>query len=257
MNQGRGRTVLGIVADLASIVSAITILSGAILLTISAGRHVLATSAADRAHVTAVRPQPPSSSSPIDIVSGLETTKNINTRNGHAARVAIVEFSDYQCPYCGRFARDLFPKLNSDFLGSGTVAYVFRNYPLEKIHPLALKASEAADCAAEQGKFWEMHNRLFDYQGHLDQPSLELHAAAIGLNKNLFSRCLDQDRTAGIREDQAEGRRLGVKGTPTFFIGTLRADGKIIPTHRIVGTPSYEEMKTVIEETLSAQIAAR
>jgi protein-disulfide isomerase len=80
------------------------------------------------------------------------------------ARVTVVEFSDYQCPFCGRHARETLPKIDETYIKTGKVKYVFRDFPLERIHPNAVKAAEAARCAGESGKYWEMHNRLFGDQ---------------------------------------------------------------------------------------------
>ena len=92
------------------------------------------------------------------------------------ARLTIVEFSDFECPFCGRFNRDTFPQLKSEYIDTGKVRYVFRNFPLERIHPRAMKSAEAGACAHLQGKFWPMHDRLFANQQALTEPDLVAHA---------------------------------------------------------------------------------
>src|SRR5262249_7401275 len=93
-------------------------------------------------------------------------------RGSTTARVTLVEFSDYQCPFCGRYARDTYAQLDHDYVKTGKVLYVFRNLPLESLHPQSFKAHEAALCAGDQGKYWEMHDQLFASQSALDATSI-------------------------------------------------------------------------------------
>ena len=103
---------------------------------------------------------------------------------------------------------------------TGKVRYVQKDLPLEAIHPQAMKAAEATHCAGDQGKYWEMHDRLFANQRELTPADLAKHAAALGQDANAFRTCLDGGRHAnGVRQDFSEGQKAGVKGTPTFFLG--------------------------------------
>jgi protein-disulfide isomerase len=158
-----------------------------------------------------------------------------------SGRLAIVEFSDFQCPYCARHATTTFPTLKSDLLQSGQVRYVAVQDPMESLHPLALAASEASECAAQQGHFWEMHERLFQGTRGMTRTEFIDDARAVGLNVGDFEQCIDDHRTLNrIRLDQAEARRLGVHGTPTFFVGTVRDDGSIDLVTRINGAAPAE-----------------
>ena len=97
------------------------------------------------------------------------------------AKVTLIEFSDYQCPFCSRHSRDTLPQLEREYIASGKLKYVFRNFPIESIHPQAFKAHEAANCAGEQGKYWEMHGRLFANQKAMSPKDLSDHAQALAL----------------------------------------------------------------------------
>jgi len=158
-------------------------------------------------------------------------------RGNKDAPVTIVEFSDFQCPYCSR-ARPAVNKVRETY--GDKVRVIFRNFPLS-IHPQALKAGEAASCAAEQGKFWEMHDRLFANQAKLQVPDLKEHAAALGLDAAAFAQCLDSSRhTADVQRDVEAGTGYGVSGTPSFFI-----NGR-----PLVGAQPFEGFAQVIDDEL-------
>ena len=133
-----------------------------------------------------------------------------------SAPVTIVEFSDFQCPFCSRVNPTL--KQVEDTYGD-QVRMVFRNFPLLQIHPQAAKAAEAASCAADQGKFWEMHDKLFANQQKLAVEDLKQHATELGLKSDAFNQCLDSgQKTAEWKKDMDEGSSYGLTGTPAFFI---------------------------------------
>ena len=136
--------------------------------------------------------------------------------------MTLVEYGDYECPYCGQ----AFPivKRLQERLGD-QVRFVFRNFPLSQMHPHAEHAAEAAELAAAQGKFWEMHDALYEHQKALDDQHLQEHAKAVGLDLGVFEDALAQHTAAPrVREDFLSGVRSGVNGTPTFFINGLRHD---------------------------------
>lgn len=139
------------------------------------------------------------------------------------AGLTLVEFSDYQCPYCGRYARQTLPQIVQDYVDAGKIRYAFLDFPLERIHPLAFKGAEAAHCAGEQGKYWEMHDRLFSHQQELTPWTA--HAEALGLDVKSFEECLSSDRFAGlVRSNMAEGQKAGVSGTPSFVLARTDPD---------------------------------
>ena len=170
------------------------------------------------------------------------------------APITLIEFSDYQCPFCARHARDTLAEIDKAYVSTGKVRYVFRNFPIEGIHPLAFRAHEAAACAAEQGKFWEMHTRLFANPKALDAEELPKHAERIGLEMSGFRTCFDSRRhSIRVRRDIAEGRSLGVNGTPMFFLGvTQPEDGKVKVLRMLRGAQDFEAFRNAIESLLHA-----
>jgi protein-disulfide isomerase len=139
------------------------------------------------------------------------------------ATVTMVEYGDYECSYCGRaypIVKEVQRRLGSKF------RFVFRNFPLTEIHPHAQHAAEAAEAAAAQGRFWEMHDALFEHQRSLDDPHLVHYAESLGLNRQRLAFELGNQTHAGrVREDFESGVRSGVSGTPTFFINGVRHEG--------------------------------
>jgi protein-disulfide isomerase len=170
------------------------------------------------------------------------------------APLTVVEFSDYQCPFCGQYARETMPQVVRDYVKTGKLRYVSGDLPLEEIHPQALKAAKAAACAGEQGKFWEMRDQLFKNQGALGQGELSLHAQAVGLDVLPFQRCLFSDKyEARVREGRDAASALGISGTPSFVIGLTDADGSKIQVLKVVvGSQSYPNFKQVLDRLLTA-----
>jgi protein-disulfide isomerase len=170
------------------------------------------------------------------------------------AKITLVEFTDYQCPFCSRHYRDTMPQIIKDYVDTGKVKYVLREFPLEAIHPLAFKASEAAQCAGEQGKYWEMHDRLFANQNALAQAQLLGHGEAIALDAAKFKSCLDGGKFAAkVRKDLGDAQKAGATGTPTFYLGRTDPGGREVKSVRkLVGAQPYASFKDAID-TLLAQ----
>ena len=168
---------------------------------------------------------------------------NAPRRGPEDAPVLIVEFADYECPYCQQIHPEL-KKLEQEY--AGKVALAFKDFPLP-MHPHAEKAAEAARCAAEQGKFWEFHDALFnDHQLELAQ--LKEHARTLKLDAASFDQCLDAgEQAAGVRKDFAQARRLGLTGTPAFFVNG----------HFLSGAVSYSTLREVVEQQLAAAVPSR
>jgi protein-disulfide isomerase len=147
-----------------------------------------------------------------------------HTQGKASAPVTLVEYGDYECPYCLKaypIVKSIQKRLGNKLL------FVFRNFPLSRIHPNSIEAAEAAEIAGTQDKFWEMHDYLFEHQKELDDSSLKRHAAALGLDTASFNHDLDKHTQASrVREDFLSGVRSGVNGTPTFFINGVRHDGR-------------------------------
>jgi protein-disulfide isomerase len=177
-------------------------------------------------------------------------------RGENTAKVTLIEFSDYQCPYCSRHARETLPQIEKEYIQTGKVRYTVKSLPMEAIHKSAFKAAEAAGCAGEQGKFWEMYNRLFGNQKELDQ--WKVHAEAIGLDVPKFEECMTSGRQAGpVRSDIAEAQKAGVTGTPAFFLAYTDAKSTTVKTvTRLVGAQPYASFKTAIDKLLVETQAA-
>ena len=141
----------------------------------------------------------------------------------HSAPVTLVEYGDYECPYCLK----AYPIVKSIQKRMGDkLRFVFRNFPLTTLHPHAQYAAEAAEIAGAQGRFWEMHDYLFEHQQELEISSLKQHAAALGLDTERFNYDMDNHTQAPrVREDFLSGVRSGVNATPTFFINGTRHNG--------------------------------
>jgi protein-disulfide isomerase len=167
------------------------------------------------------------------------------------APLTIIEFSDYQCPYCKRHVDQTLPKLLADYVDTGKARYAFRDYPLEQIHPLAAKAAEAARCAGDQGRYWEMHDRLFANQKELEPEKLPTHATALKLDEAAFRACLDGSRNAArVKEDLQAGEELGARGTPMFVVGPT--GGNLVTSGVIIhGAQPIAVFKSEIEKLLA------
>jgi len=147
------------------------------------------------------------------------------------------------------------PQIDSEYIKTGKLKYVVRDFPLEAIHKDAFKAAEAAHCAGEQGKFWEMHVRLYDNQRALGLSNLSLHAQALGLEMPRFQKCLDGGKySTKVRKDLADGQKAGITGTPAFFLGVTVPN---VPTVKVVrvlkGAQPYTSFKDAIDSLLSSQ----
>ncbi len=157
------------------------------------------------------------------------------------APVTIIEFSDYQCPFCARFVQETFPTIQKEYIDTGKVNVVFRDFPLP-FHEYAQKAAEAAECAGEQGKYYEMHDKLF-YDGvEGGVATFKKYATNLGLDTASFNSCLDSGSMASeVAADMQAGSNVGVTGTPAFII-----NGRLIS-----GAQPYAVFKQVIDDELS------
>jgi protein-disulfide isomerase len=176
-------------------------------------------------------------------------------KGDRTAKITLVEFTDYQCPFCSRHFRDTMPQLVNEYVKTGKVRYVLRDLPLESIHPQAVKAAEAANCSGEQGKYWEMHERLFTNQNALAVAQLSDHAKAVGLELGKFNSCLESGKyTAKVRKDIADAQKAGATGTPTFFVGLTDGEAtQIKAVKKIVGSQAYAVFKSTLDGLLAAQ----
>lgn len=170
------------------------------------------------------------------------------------AKVVMVEFSEFQCPFCGRYARELGASINEQFVQPGVIRVAFRNLPLESIHPLARPAALSALCAGEQGKFWKAHDLLFADQGRLGEiVSGGILANSLGLTIPTYEACMASDRPAlRIQNDKATAASLGITGTPTFLIGYALPDGRVQVTTRFSGMAPASAYRQAFQEAAKA-----
>jgi protein-disulfide isomerase len=171
------------------------------------------------------------------------------------APVTVVEYSDYQCPFCARNYRDVMPILQKEYIDTGKLRFVMRENPIASLHKNAMNASSAALCAGDQGKYWEMHNLLFENQKELGVDNLKSFAGTIGLDTASFNECLDGKKTAGqVRKDMASSAKLGMRGTPGFFIGLtdLSDPDKVEASVYLKGAKSIDSFKASIDDLLES-----
>lgn len=165
-----------------------------------------------------------------------------HSKGPQAAPITIIEFSDFQCPYCGKFWKETLPRLEAEYVKPGTVRFVYRHFAILGQHSVA--AAQAAECAAEQGKFWEYHDKLFASQGPFafTAQNLKHYAKELGLDTAAFNQCLDSGKYAQkVEGETGTGQMLGLRGTPAFFI-----NGRLL-----VGAHPFETFRSVIDEEVT------
>ena len=158
------------------------------------------------------------------------------------APVTIIEFSDYQCPYCRRWTEQVEKQIIETY--GDKVRIVYRDFPLTSIHPESLPAAEAANCAGEQGKYWEYHDALFAQKHGLGEKAYLAYAKDLGLDVDKFSACLDEHRYRDeVMADREYAINLGIRSTPTFFVNGIA----------VVGAQPFDVFKSIIDRELEAK----
>jgi protein-disulfide isomerase len=166
------------------------------------------------------------------------------------ATIAVVEFSDYQCPYCREFHERIYPRLKKEYVETGIVQFVHKDLPLKSIHPQAMPAALAASCAGLQKRFWPMHEALYANHGKLSPTLYPQLAHELGLDEAKFTACLSEaSREQVIMRDVVEARGLGITGTPSFVIGKIQGDTLTV-VRLAKGAPSFEGFAQEIEKLL-------
>jgi protein-disulfide isomerase len=189
-------------------------------------------------------PQPPEPPSAL-------ATQDESFRGASDARVAIIEYADFECPYCGQYEHDIYPQISKDYVQTGKVRYFFRDLPLP-MHPHAIGAARAAKCAGEQGKFWEMHDSLYAKQNTIRDADMPGRAKELGLDTAKFAECFSSDRyNDEIKKKAIEAQKMGISGTPTFFIGGVDQDGNVKNMKMVIGMHPYDVFKSVIDDSLA------
>jgi protein-disulfide isomerase len=193
---------------------------------------------------------------PAPNVTSISVRSGETFRGDSGARVAIIEYADFECPYCGEFERETFPQILSDYIATGKLKYFYRDLPLP-MHARAMPAARAARCAGEQGKYWEMHDSLFARQEALSTPALLDRAQTLGLDTAKFTECQSSQKYVDdIQNSMSEAQQMRIDGTPTFFVGVVEPSGDVTVKKRLQGTAPFDVFKTAIDALLASNEAA-
>ena len=177
------------------------------------------------------------------------------SKGSTSAPLVMVEYSDYECPFCIRHFTQTAPLIEQTYVRTGKIRYFFRDFPIAENHPQAIRAHVASHCADEQGKFWPMHDRLFSAPGSHEPQLLAARAQEAGLNVAAFNACYASGKyTAPVQQSTQFAISIGGEGTPFFVLGTLDADGK---TMRPIKTISGAQPWAVFQQTLDAALAGK
>lgn len=201
-------------------------------------------------HVLVRLGTPVSSRPPISVPTMPIVLEGVPTLGTAGARVAMVVFSDFECPYCASLATDIIPPLKRRYVDSGKVRVAFRHLPLPN-HARAIRAAESAECAARQGKFWAMHDSLFQPPMRLGESELETHAREAGLDTVAFAGCMTGAAADRVTADLAIARDLGLMATPSIIVGVETADGTIRAVEVITGARPVKEFEKALDRALS------
>ena len=192
---------------------------------------------------------------PVQEVERILKVSDDPTKGNRNATLTLIEFTDYQCPFCGRHTRSVLPQIEKELIDTGKIRYVLRDFPLSSIHPQAAKAHEAAHCAGEQGKYWEMHDQLFANQKDLEADKLVGHAQAAGVSDApAFQACLDSGKyEARLKASLKEGTEAGIRGTPSFLLGQTKPKGTVKAVKLIRGAQPFPVFQQQIDALLDPE----
>jgi protein-disulfide isomerase len=175
-----------------------------------------------------------------------QSLNGMHVRGARDARVGLIVFSDFECPVCGTFARDVLPAIVDRYVSEGRVLLAFSDFPLESIHPSAMRLSAIAECAGQQKLFWPVHDRLFAAQ---IRPSAEQEAVAM-LDQPALQECLATNASQLVRRRLSRAASLGLTGTPSLFVGRMEGDNVIV-TDALVGLKTVKELAAVLDRRLT------
>jgi len=195
---------------------------------------------------------PPYSAKDVNLNLAVDETQIGGNRN---ANVVLVEFADYECPYCRQFAKDTMKQIEHDYIDSGRIGFVFHDFPIESSHPHAFSAALAALCAGEQGHMWEMNHKLLAESSALGREDLFRDAETLKLDMAKFGGCFADDKTANrLRQSMREASALGIDGTPMFLLGIKKpGSNKIKGLRMIEGAYPFEVFKETMDMLIASQ----
>jgi protein-disulfide isomerase len=170
-------------------------------------------------------------------------------RGSSNAPLAIIEYSDFECSFCARFATEIYPRIDADYIQTGKVKYFFRDLPAPE-HTNSFFKARVARCAGDQGLFWEMHDWLFIQGPKSTAQDIEAEGKALGLDIPEFNGCLSNDRfTSNIQRSITGARRMGLQGTPAFLIGILDTEATTVHVAQVLlGADSYEPFRQALDK---------
>lgn len=183
--------------------------------------------------------------------SGRVSIQGAPSRGNPSAKVAVLEYADFECPSCAKALVELLPRIDAEYVTTGKVLFVFHYYPLQSIHPSATVAAVAAECAARQDRFWPLHDRLFARRGHLDTPAIRNDVIAVGGDIGRWDACFSsRDAAEAVSRQRAAGVAIGIRGTPTFLIGRRQSGTDVQVLKEIQGIASVELWRSTLDGVL-------
>lgn len=195
---------------------------------------------------TPVSPRPP-----IPVPTTPIALDGVPTLGTAGASVAMLIFSDFECPFCAQLAVEIMPPLKREYVDSGKVRFAFRHLPLPA-HTRAVRAAESAECARRQGRFWAMHDLLFQPPLRLDESTIQTHAREVGLNLGEFAACMMGMAAVRVATDAAIASDLGLLATPTVIIGIVGEDDTVRALEVIVGARPVKEFRKALDRALAS-----
>jgi protein-disulfide isomerase len=181
----------------------------------------------------------------------LQSLDGLQMKGAATAKVAMIEYADFQCQYCASFVLDTFPELDQKYVKTGKVLFAFRHLPLAQIHPVATMAAKAARCATTSDQFWSIHDGLFRSQARLDAASVTELATTAGVSPAAFAQCVSPTSAVSLagKADVDKANELGIKSTPVFMFGVIEAGGVRVRSV-VSGTRPASEFSAILDRLL-------
>ena len=192
------------------------------------------------------RPDPPMPDYPISLEGAV-------VKGNSAAAVALLVYSDFECPACAKFSNETLPQLVDKYVETGKVLFGFKHFPIEQIHPAATRAAVLASCSSRHGRFWEAHDALFALGSPIGQERLARVESTLGLNRQNLDACLTGGVNEEIARDVAEARAFGFNGTPGFLFGSVESDGRVRGKARRTGAAPVEAFSQILDGLLAGR----
>lgn len=191
----------------------------------------------------------PAFAPPPDLPQEPVSIEGAPTRGDRSAKIALILFSEFECPFCAKAAHEVLPEIDRQYLETGKVLLVWRHFPLA-FHQHAARVAEASECAQRQGRFWDFHDWAFLNQENLGEADMREVAKGLHLDTTAFASCLEAGVDTRLKADVELGNSIGVNGTPAWFVGRFDTAGKVNVTDRLSGARPFAEFQKVIDKAL-------